>query len=345
MTKKQITKIGLLIITSIALLIWGMNYLKGKNIFKSENQYYVVYNNISGLSVANSVVINGYKIGQVDDIKFVQDTSEYLIVTLLIDEKFKIRKGAVAQIYSADLMGTKAVQILNNDNSELHANGDTLISSIEGGLKEQVSMQILPLKNKAEDLIASLDSAIIIIRTVFNKKTQENLKNTFASIRITISNLESTTFTLDTLLKKEKSKLAKIFSNVEKITGNLKNNNEKLTNIINNFSSISDSLSKADIASTINKADQALLQFNYILKTINKGNGTISQLLHNDTLYNNIENASYHLSRLLRDIHENPKRYMHFSLLDLGKTVYVKDKEDKKKKKDKNIKNDKKKDE
>jgi len=346
MNKSQITKIGLLIITAIALSIWGLNYLKGKNVFNPESKYYVVYENVSGLTTANSVLINGYKIGQVADIKFVQDTSEYLIVTLLIQDKFKIRKGAIAQIFSEDIMGTKAVQIINNNKSlELYVSGDTIIGTIEGDLKQQVNMQILPLKRKAESLISSLDSAIIIVRSVFNKKTQENLRKTFASIKVTIANLESTTFTLDTILNSEKSKLAKIFSNVESITSNLKNNNENLTNIINNFSSISDSLAKADIAGTLNKADTALIQFNDILKNINEGDGTISQLLNNDTLYENIENASYHLSRLLRDMHENPKRYIHFSLIDLGKTIYVEEPKEKKLKRKKRKEEKKKKEE
>ncbi|MBN1250502.1 MAG: MCE family protein [Bacteroidales bacterium] len=338
MTTSKITRIGLLIIIALALLIWGVNYLKGKSLFKSENTYYVVYDRVNGLNNANSVLINGFKIGQVADIRFLQDTSEHLLVTLTIESKYRIKKGAVAQIFSEDIMGTKAIQIIKSESSEFHNDGDTLISSIEGDLKEQVNMQILPLKRKAESLISSLDSAILVVRSIFNEKTQENLRRTFASIKITISNLERTTFTLDTILNSEKSKLARIFSNIDAITGNLKNNNEKLSNIINNFSSISDSIAKADIASTLHKADSALVQFNNVLKAINEGDGTINQLLNNDTLYRNIENATYNLNKLLRDMHENPKRYVHFSILDLGKTIYVEEpkevKEKKKKKKD-----------
>ncbi|RLD73470.1 MAG: hypothetical protein DRJ07_20775, partial [Bacteroidetes bacterium] len=98
--------------------------------------------------------------------------------------------------------------------------------------------------------------------------------------------------------------------------------------IIKNFSSISDSLAKVDIARTLNRTDTALLQFNQILAAINEGDGSVYQLLHNDTLYRNIENATYHLNRLLRDMHENPKRYVNFSLMNFGKTIYVEDKED-----------------
>ena len=288
-------------------------------------------------------MINGFKIGQVTDIRFYQDTSEYLIAELMVEGKYKIREGSVAQIFSMDLMGTKAIRLLNGKGGLYYQDQDTLPGSIEGDLMEQVNMEMLPLKRKAESLMSSIDSAIIMFRAVFNENTQENLRNTFASIKITIKNLEKSTFTLDTILTGEKSKLLKIFSNVESITGNLEGNNEEISKIIKNFSSISDSLAKADIANTLNKADTALLQFNKILAAINDGDGSINQLLNNDTLYRNIENATYHLNRLLRDMHENPKRYVNFSLMNFGKTIYVEDKEDdikaeekKKKKKDEN---------
>jgi phospholipid/cholesterol/gamma-HCH transport system substrate-binding protein len=352
MNRSKITKIGILVVAAISLLIWGISYLKGKDIFNKEDVYYIIYSDVNGLSISNPVLINGYKVGQVLDIEYIQDSVSRFRVAILVNNKYKIKEGAVAQVYSMDIMGTRGIRILMSKTDSLllgkksmllsylnvnkyHQSLDTIRSDIEGGLVEQVNMEIAPLKRKAESLISSLDSAIVIIRGIFNEKTQENLRNTFASIKTTIQNLERSTFTVDTLLTTEKSKLARIFSNVESITGNLKNNNEKITAIINNFSNISDSLAKADIASTLNKADKALKQFNETLDAINNGSGTISQLLHNDTLYQNIENTSYHLSRLMRDLHENPKRYLHFSVFDIGKTVYQSEKEDKKTKKKK----------
>lgn len=328
MNRLSIIKIGLLLVGAIIIMVWGINYLKGKNIFKNTDYYYVVYKKINGLTASSSVMINGFKIGQVTAIRLYQDTSEYLIAELMIEGKYKIRKGSVAQIFSQDLMGTKAIRLLTGKDTLFYQDGDTLQGTIESDLREQVNMQILPLKKKAESLLSSLDSAITMFRAVFNENTQENLRKTFASIKITIKNLERSTFTLDTILTGEKSKLAKIFSNVESITGNLKNNNEEVGKIIKNFSSISDSLAKADIAKTLRKVDTALLQFNEILTAINDGDGSVYQLLHNDTLYRNIENATYHLNRLLRDIHENPKRYINFSLIDFGKTIYVEEKDD-----------------
>jgi phospholipid/cholesterol/gamma-HCH transport system substrate-binding protein len=333
MNKSAITKIGILVVGAIALLIWGVSYLKGEDIFKKEDVYFVIYPDVNGLSVSNPILINGFKVGQVSHIEYIQDTVDLFKVSFIVNNKYKIREGSVAQIFSQDIMGTRAIRIVRGIGNGYHQSGDTLLSSIEGGLVEQVNMEIAPLKKKAESLISSLDSAIIIIREIFNQKTQENLRNTFVSLKTTVENLQSSTFTLDTLLTTEKSKLAQIFSNVESITANLKNNDEKISTIISNFSNISDSLAKADIASTLAKADKALLQLNQTLNSINNGQGTIAQLLHNDTLYQNLENASYHMSRLMRDLHENPKRYLHFSVFDLGKTVYQSENEEKKSKK------------
>ncbi|MFN8258841.1 MAG: MlaD family protein [Bacteroidales bacterium] len=336
MSSAKLTRIGVLIVVASVILIWGISYLKGKNLFKRENTYYVIYKEVNGLGVSNDVLINGFKVGQVIQIEYIADSTEKFRVSIAIDDKYKIVKGSVAQVYSQDIMGTRAIRIQRGKGEGFHQDSDTLIAAVEGGLVEQVNMEIAPLKKKAESLISSLDSAIIIVREIFNERTQEDLRNTFTSIKNTIANLEKTTFTLDTLLTTEKSKLAMIFSNVESITANLKNNNKEITNIIENFSDISDSIAKADIASTLNKADKALAQFNLVLSDINSGKGSIGQLIQNDTLYRNIENASYHLSRLMRDMHENPKRYVHFSVFDVGKTIYVSEPGDKKTKKKKN---------
>lgn len=330
MNASKITKIGILIVVAIAMMVWGVSYLKGKDIFKHENVFHVIYQDVNGLSVSNAVLINGFKVGQVVDIEYIPDTLDRFLVSFMVEEKYRLRKGSVAEVFSQDLMGTRAVRIIQSRDTTFHKDGDTLYSAIEETLKEQVNMQIAPLKKKAESLISSLDSAIIVVRSIFNEKTQENLRKTFASIKVTIANLESATFKIDTLLATERYTIARIFSNVDSITGNLKNNNDKISTILTNFSSISDSLAKADIAATLGKADSALFQFNEIITSINNGEGTVGQLINNDTLYQNIENASYHLSRLMRDMHENPKRYLHFSLLDVGKTVYVTDPEDKK---------------
>ncbi len=319
MEKKKAIKTAIIITLSLGLLIWGINFLKNKNVFKPADTFYGVYNKIDGLTVSSAVTLNGFKIGQVSDINFLHDNSGKLVVGMQINNPYKIVKGSVAQIYSIDIMGTKGVNIIIGENPKEKANsGDTLKTAIEGDLKEQVNMQILPLKMKAEELIGSVDSVLTVIKTIFDNRTRENLAQSFNSIKVTLSNLENATYTLDTLLSTEKNVLAAILGNAASFTQNLEDNNEDITTLIQNFTSLSDTLADADIANVIKNADKTMADLNIIIEKVNTGKGSVGMLINNDTLYKNIENSTYNLNRLLRDIRENPKRYVRFSAFDLG---------------------------
>lgn len=328
-------KIGFLITIAIAILVWGVNYLKGVNFFRGEDKYYVVYERIAGLVEASPVLINGFQVGQVRDIHFYPDKSGKIVVSFVIDDEFKLPKYTIARIYSSDIMGTKAIElILGRSLYFYHQVGDTLLPEIEGTLKETVNAQVLPIKKKAEDLLLSIDSVMTVVQFIFNEATRDNLSQTFEGMKATILNLEEISSSFNILLKDEKGKIADIFSNIESISSNLKNNNEALTNLIENFSSISDTIAKSEIASTIYNANKALTQVNELIDRINKGEGTIGLLMNNDKLYNNLDRAANDLNKLLEDLRENPKRYVHYSLFDFGRTKIVS--EEKEKKKDNN---------
>lgn len=316
-------KIGFIGLITIAAFIWTFHFMKGKNILKYARTYTIIYNKIDGLEESGAVLLSGYKVGLVKEIHFLPDLSGRLSVHILLEEKFDLPLNTVAQIFSADLMGTKAIRLNLPESDEFHQPGDTLIGDIEGSLQEQVSIQMLPLKNKAENLMLSIDSVLAVIQNTFNEDFRDDFSKSFEHIVATISNLQRSTFTLDTLLTNEEGRLARIISNVESISSNLRANNDELTNILKNFSSVSDSLASSDIKSTIENLDNTLTQMNIILKDINAGKGSVGMLVKNDTLYYNLEAAVGELDKLLRDMRENPKRYVHFSVFDFGKTVIV----------------------
>ncbi|MCK5823665.1 MAG: MCE family protein [Bacteroidales bacterium] len=317
------TKIGFIVVVSSLILIFGINFLKGKNYFVEENYYFAIYDRIDGLTESNPVLINGYKVGQVREIKFLPDNSGRLAVKIVVSKEFKLPKNTTARIFSSDLMGTKEIALIFDKSEDYHNIGDTLFADIEGSLTEQVSVQMLPLKKKAEDLMQEMEKAIEVVKYVFNEKTRDNLNKSFASIKSAVYNLEHSSNTLDTIVTSEKGKLERIFSNVESISQNLKDNNEQITKIINNFSAISDTILQSEIASTILNAHKALTEINVIVDKINKGEGTMGMLINNDTLYNHIEDASYNINRFVEDLRINPKRYVHYSLFDFGKSVNV----------------------
>ncbi|WP_461633970.1 MlaD family protein [Labilibaculum euxinus] len=327
-------KIGLVVIGAIVILIWGVNFLKGFNVFSSEQVFYARYERVDGLKKSSSVTLKGYKVGQIKSIKFSSASADHLLVEFAISNQFKLPANSVARIESADIMGTKEIKIIPGKGKTLLQTGDTIKGSIEGDLKEQVSMQMLPLKKKAEKLMSGVDSVLTVIQYIFNENTRDNLRKSFGSIEQTFKKLENASGTLDTIMTGQKSHFENIFANVDSITGNLKDNNRNVSTILSNFSNISDSLSATDIAQTINNAKATLKQTNEILEKINSGKGSMGLLINNDTLYTNLEAASNGLTNLLIDVKNNPKKYMHFSLFDTGKTVYM-DSEKSQKKKDK----------
>ncbi|WP_320019246.1 MlaD family protein [Labilibaculum manganireducens] len=327
-------KIGLVVIGAIVILIWGVNFLKGFNVFSSEQVFYARYERVDGLKKSSSVTLKGYKVGQIKSIKFSSASADHLLVEFAISDQFKLPANSVARIESADIMGTKEIKIIPGKGKTLLQTGDTIKGSIEGDLKEQVSMQMLPLKKKAEKLMSGVDSVLTVIQYIFNENTRDNLTRSFGSIEQTFKKLENASGTLDTIMTGQKSHFENIFANVDSITGNLKDNNKNVSTILSNFSNISDSLSATNIAQTINNAKATLKQTNEILEKINSGKGSMGLLINNDTLYTNLEAASNGLTNLLIDVKNNPKKYMHFSLFDTGKTVYM-DSEKYQKKKDK----------
>lgn len=310
---KREVKVGILVVFCLFFFFWGFNFLKGKNYLSGNRIFYAVYNQVNGLVEANGVMINGVKAGEVREISFTDDKGTVL-VEFAVDKNIKIPRNSISKIYSSDVLGSKAIEIVLGDSKTMAESGDTLKSFIQPSITDEVSAQMRPIKAKAETLMASLDSVLTVIQYIFNESTRDNLKQSFESIRNTISNLESTTYNLDTLMTTQRGRLSKIIYNVESITGNFKNNNAKLTNVINNFSDISDSLSKITLVKTLNKADEVLKNFSEISEKINKGEGTLSLLINNDSLYKGLEKSSRELNLLLEDIRLNPQRYVHISV-------------------------------
>jgi len=319
-------KIGIVVLFSIAAFIWGLNFLKGSNLLSHKYVLYTVYPRIDGLIPANPLLISGYKIRQVNKIQLIKkDGKEQVLVTFLLTENVQIPKGSTAKSVSSDLLGSKAVEIIFSDSKEFVNSGDTLFSDAEANLQTAVNAQIAPLKAKAENLIGSIDSVMTVVNAILNTKTRENLDKSFESVRKAILTLEQTAYKLDDLVGSEKVKISSILSHLNGITSNLDKNGEKIDNIINNLSNMTDSLAKAELKQAIINVDKSMKELNILLAGINQGQGTLGKLAKNDTLYYNLNRSTEDLDKLLKDLRYNPERYIHFSVF--GR----KDKKDKKK--------------
>lgn len=317
MKKYQIKReyiIGIVIIVIAILFFWGIYFLKNTNVFSKQVEFVSKYEKIPGLLKDNPVVINGLRVGKVKDLGLMPNNSGMIYVKVVLYKKIKIPTNSEMLIINSDLLGAKAVEIVLG-NSKTYANsGDTLSSKVTKSLQEEVNAQVLPIKIKAEQLMASFDTLLTSLRSILNENTQENLRRSFEAIRFSIGNIQDVTFNLDTLITSEKNRVRRISENIESITANFKTNNSKLNNIINNFSSISDSLSKVHLVQTIHDADKAVRDFSLITDKINKGKGSMGMLINNDSLYNNLQSSADEMKKLLEDMRLNPDRYVHFSI-------------------------------
>ena len=307
-------KIGLAFLVTLAAFYWGVNFLKGVDIFSNSRKIYAVYPKINGLMRSNPVTINGLNVGKVSKITFTNDTSKFLVVEMSITHDVPISKNSLAQIYSSDLLGSKAVEIILGNSKDFVKSGDTLHSGAKASLEDEVSRQVLPLKLKAESLMGSFDTLLTVFNQVMNEQTRDNLIKSFASIRNTIKHLEVTTSTIDTIVLNQKGRMSEIITNIESITRNIKNNNQQITNAINNVSKMTDTLAATNLSKTISTTQRALQNFEQITDKINKGKGSLGMLVNNDSLYNQLEGSSRNLNLLLQDLKAHPSKYVHISV-------------------------------
>jgi phospholipid/cholesterol/gamma-HCH transport system substrate-binding protein len=307
--------VGFLFVAALTILVWGIMYLKGTEMFRNRMIVYAVYDKVNGLVPANPVTINGLKVGQVKSLSFSKENPRKIIAVLYINNaNYPIPVNSVARIYSADLMGSKEIDIVLGDSPVMLKDGDTLISATEATLGESVNQQLAPLKAKAESLISSIDTLATVMNQVLNKNTRDDLVEAIEHVKETLENLAHTTMNLDTLMSSERNNLARIINNVESISSNLKKNNDKITNILENFSDVSDSIAKANIPATFSQVNKTLADLDTVIGKINRGEGSVGLLVNDQKLYKEVEKAARDLNLLLEDIKANPKKYVKVSV-------------------------------
>ncbi|MBT4919546.1 MAG: MCE family protein [Flavobacteriaceae bacterium] len=301
-------KTGILALFAILLLIYGYSFLKGSDLFSKERTFYVSYDNVAGLTVSAPVTINGYVVGKVKKIEFENDLGG-LLVSFSVNKDFNFSKSSIVRIYSTSVIGGNAlaiIPIISKDN--IAVDGDVLKGEIEKGMLESLTSGIKPLENRIYTTLSGLDSLLSNFNSVLNEETKNNLKNAIGSLTNTMSSFEDTSSDLNTLLKENKPKLDSTFSYLEITTGNL--------------ATFSDSLNQIDINRMATHLETTLESFNSIMHKFDSGEGSIGKLINDENLYKNLEAASKELEELLRDLKENPKRYVHLSVFGKKTTEY-----------------------
>jgi phospholipid/cholesterol/gamma-HCH transport system substrate-binding protein len=307
-------KIGLLVTIALALLYWGFNFLKGEDVFSRERVFYAIYKDVGGLQKANPVTVNGMNVGRVRDMYFSGDTRPDVVVELLLTNSLNIPKNSKAKITSSDLLGSKAVELNLGDALDFAESGDTLLSEVAESLKDEIDRHLKPIKSRAESIMATVDTVLILVNSLFTEGNIDNISKTISNLSNSFENLSSTTGMIDTLLTGQRTRMERILENIEYLTLTFRNNEDNFNEILGNLSSMSDSLAQIHFSETMMNVNQSVERLASVTQKISEGTGSLGMLINNDTLYFELERSAREMNLLLEDIRLNPRRYVRFSV-------------------------------
>lgn len=326
--KKQFL-IGIISVVGLFIIVIGSYFLKGQELWKSRYVYYSKFTNTEGLTTGRPVNLNGLKVGIITNVKFdPQNFNSILVEFELTNPNVqKLQKGSTI-LLNSDLLSGAYLDIAWGDSSTFYQAKDTIPSSVSLALEDQINERLIPLEKKTNELISTADSAIKTIEAIFSRNT-DNLDASFDGIKNSIRNLEKVSLEISSLVKSERSNISDIVLNVKTITSNLKESNEVINKILQNASDLSDTLIASDISATIENAKESLKEVNLILYDIQHGDGTLTHLIKDSTMYYSVNIMLEEATRLIENIKTEPKRYVQFSIFG-GKDKSILDSRDEK---------------
>lgn len=284
-------KIGLVSIVSLVLLYLGINYLKGINLFKPVNHYMVACSNVKGVTVSSPVFVEGFKVGLVRDIIYDYNAVDKITIEISLEDDMKINKGSYVTIVNSFLGGGELHIHLNKYVSEYMKPGSTIEGRMESDMMQSVQEKILP---QVELLLPKIDSILGGLQTLVNHPA---LAQSLDNIEKTTGSLAQSSRQLNQMLSKD---VPGIMGDLKVITGN--------------FSTVSSNLKDLDLSTTINAVNVTLANLEKTTRKLNSKDNSMGLLLNDRSLYDNLNSTADNASKLLLDLRQNPKRYVHFSV-------------------------------
>lgn len=293
--------IGLTVLITLLILIFGIDYLKGINVFKAENYYYVSYTNVAGLAKSAPVSINGFKVGIVREIEYEFDNPGHIRVELSLDKKLRVPKGSQAVLVT-DMLGTSTIELKMNDHPEFHEVGAHLIGVNARGLMDNVTSEIMP---QITDLLPKLDTILLSVTKIVSDPA---LLQAVQRIDDVMANLEKTSALLTATVSKTPTIAADAqvsMDNVKVLTANLSELSENLKTTIENM----------PLDATMQNVYALTSRLDGIMKKLESNESSLGMLINDPSLYDNLNRSIADLDSLFVDIKKNPKRYISIKLL------------------------------
>ncbi len=284
-------KIGLAGIVALFMLIYGLNYLKGVDIFKPSKYIYVKFSDINGLTKSSPVYANGFKVGIVSDIVYDNLHPGNIAVEVELEQDIVLPKGTSAELQAEMLGGVRMNLLFAENKGDFYAIGDTLQGANNAGLMGDLSTELMP---KIVMMMPKLDSILVSLNAILADKS---IPSTLSSLDATMKNLERSSASLSVLLDKD-----------------LPQAMTKLDKIEDNVITLTDELNDANIKDTFTKINSTLADVNQFTSKLGQSDNSLGLLVNDRAFYDNLNATAENAANLLKDLKEHPKRYVHFSL-------------------------------
>ena len=300
-------KVGLLAVIALVILFIGFKFLKGIDFFDPSNTYYVVYDNVDGLTVSNPVSVNGFRVGRVNEITLLQDGERTrMLVALEIQEDLVLYKGTEAVLVDENpVLGGKAIVLKIRDSSALLTEQDTLQGVVDQALGDM-------LKEKADPIIAGVDTTLTKVNNLLSDFSASGGKVDGA-----LGDFQATANELKFIVVENRRDINALTTNLRLLSETLNDPETGVGPFMVKMNMLADSLNDLKLKETVASASAAMQNIQEITRSIQQAEGSLGMLIYNDSLYANLNQSTESLNRLILDIKQNPGRYidLDFSLI------------------------------
>jgi len=302
-------KAGLIVVLGITALIMGFSYLKSNSLLGKSTTLHAVYDHVGGLQSGTAVSLNGFSVGTIDDIAFLDETGK-LMVSFTITTDLPIPADSKAELYDTSVLGGKGLQIvLGTPGSAIAQNGDTLTSIVKVGMTDRITELMEPLEAKVNSAIVETDLLMKNLNQLLDTDSQALLRETLNNFSETSASLKMITQNVSENLTANEKALGTILESTAELTSNL--------------SSVSETLNDADLQGLIADLNTSVSATKEILEGVKNGEGSVGQIFTNQELYLSLQENLSQLEWLLQDLRLNPKRYLSVSVFGKKQKDYV----------------------
>ena len=295
-------KIGVFVVTVLVASFFLINYLRGEDIFNKEMEVTSRYDTVEGLVASAPVYIKGYKAGKVSEVAYDAEKEDF-VVTCSISKEFRIPSDSKMTIYSVDIMGGKGIRIDLGSSDTSAEDGSMLVPAFEAGLMDGLAEGIAPLLEKVNSTMDSLAVTVSGVNRMFSEDNQKNISSTLAHLDRTMANLNA----LSASVQGKSGEIESVIDNMSGLSAKLGHIASQVDTTLSGVNTFVDTINASDI-------DGLLSSVRNLLENINDPDGTVGQLINNDSMYNSVDSLLSDIDELVRKIQENPKKYIKISV-------------------------------